>query len=242
MSTEAPDFPQRPAPLRPDRVTLVRRLLAVPAVGIVIGAGMGLLFVLAGTGYHYQPASAGPDVVSVETAAGPRPDRDLGRALGEARGLTARLRRLVPRGSYVIIDQTHNQIRLMNSGEQVLEAPCSAGSGLVLRESAGGRVWVFDTPRGAFSVRSKLRNPVWKKPDWAFVEEGQPIPRDPGERFEYGVLGEYALYFGNGYMIHGTLYERLIGRPVSHGCIRVGREPLREIYRAVPLGGRVFIY
>ena len=130
----------------------------------------------------------------------------------------------------------------MRGGTQVLEAPCSAGSGLVLRESAGGRVWVFDTPRGAFSVLSKIKNPVWKKPDWAFVEEGLPIPRDPGERFEYGVLGEYALYFGNGYMIHGTLYERLIGRPVSHGCIRVGREPLREIYRAVPLGARVFIY
>jgi L,D-transpeptidase YbiS len=170
------------------------------------------------------------------------PNREVRRAAGEARRLVERLRRQVPRGSYVVIDQTHNRIRLMRGGTQVLEAPCSAGSGLVLRESAGNRMWVFDTPRGAFSVLTKIKNPVWKKPDWAFVEEGLPVPRDPGERFEYGVLGEYALYFGNGYMIHGTLYERLIGRPVSHGCIRVGREPLREIYRAVPVGARVFIY
>ena len=118
----------------------------------------------------------------------------------------------------------------------MLEAPCSAGSGHVLSEGAGGRVWVFDTPRGAFRVLSKIRNPVWKKPDWAFVEEGKPIPGTPASGSSTESLGEYALYFGDGYMIHGTLYERLIGRPVSHGCIRVGREPLREIYRAVPLG------
>ena len=104
---------------------------------------------------------------------------------------------------------------------------------MVLKEGAKGRVWVFDTPRGRFEVLSKTENPVWKKPDWAFVEEGEPIPKDPADRLEYGSLGEYALYFGNGYMIHGTLYERLLGRPVSHGCIRLGREPLREVYRQV---------
>jgi hypothetical protein len=85
-------------------------------------------------------------------------------------------------------------------------------------------------------VLSKLANPVWRKPDWAFVEEGEPIPKDPGDRLEYGSLGEYALYFGNGYMIHGTLYERLLGRPVSHGCVRLGRE-LRGCPRAARHAG-----
>jgi L,D-transpeptidase YbiS len=103
-------------------------------------------------------------------------------------------------------------------------------------------VWTFDTPRGAFRVRSRLVNPVWRKPDWAFIEEGRPVPQDPAERFEYGVLGAYALYFGDGYMIHGTLYERQIGRPVSHGCIRLGREPLRELWKALPLGSPILIY
>ena len=113
---------------------------------------------------------------------------------------------------------------------------------MVLKEGTGGRVWVFDTPRGRFQVLSKMENPVWKKPDWAFVEEGQAIPRNPGDRLEYGSLGEYALYFGNGYMIHGTLYERLLGRPVSHGCIRLGKDPLREVYRSSPLGTPVYSY
>jgi L,D-transpeptidase YbiS len=43
-------------------------------------------------------------------------------------------------------------------------------------------------------------------------------------------------------MIHGTLYERLLGRPVSHGCIRLGREPLREVWKHAPLGTPVYIY
>jgi len=43
-------------------------------------------------------------------------------------------------------------------------------------------------------------------------------------------------------MIHGTLYERLLGRPVSHGCIRLGKEPLREVWRLAPIGTPVYIY
>ena len=102
---------------------------------------------------------------------------------------------------------------------------------MVLRESTGKkREWVFDSPRGRFEVRSMLRNPVWRKPDWAFVEESQPIPTNPADRLDYGTLGEYALYFGDGFMIHGTLYERLLGRAVSHGCIRVGRDDLRKVW------------
>jgi len=98
------------------------------------------------------------------------------------------------------------------------------------------REWVFDTPRGRFEVLSKAQNPVWRKPDWAFVEEGAPIPKNPADRLDYGSLGEYALYFGNGYMIHGTLYERLLGRAVSHGCIRVGRDDLRKVWASAGIG------
>jgi L,D-transpeptidase YbiS len=211
-------------------------------IGVALGTAGVVALALGGTGYDYEPARTATDLDAVASTQRGDADPALRHAARQVVRLTDTLRRQVPRGSYVVIDQTHNRIRLLRGDTLVLEAPCSAGSGLVLRESGGGRVWVFDTPRGAFTVRSKIRNPVWKKPDWAFVEEGVPIPSDPGERFEYGVLGEYALYFGNGYMIHGTLYERLIGRPVSHGCIRVGREALREIYGKVPLGAPIFIY
>ena len=121
-------------------------------------------------------------------------------------------------------------------------AICSSGSGMVLRDEGTNRRWVFDTPRGCFTVQSKLRNPAWRKPDWAFVEDGLPVPRNPADRLEYGSLGEYALYLGDGYLIHGTLYERLLGRSVTHGCIRLGRDDLRTVYKLVPIGTPVFIF
>ena len=159
------------------------------------------------------------------------------------RELAARLKAAAPRGVYIVIDQTQNRLYLKRDDETLLQAVCSAGSGMVLRESGGKkREWVFDSPRGRFEVRSMSRNPVWRKPDWAFVEESEPIPKNPAERLDYGSLGEYAMYFGDGFMIHGTLYERLLGRAVSHGCIRVGREDLRKVWANARLGTQIYIY
>ena len=101
---------------------------------------------------------------------------------------------------------------------------------------------MFETPRGVHRVQGKARDPVWKKPDWAFVEEGLPIPRDPRERFDPASLGDYALYLGDGYLIHGTLYQRLLGRSVTHGCVRLGDDDLEAVYRAAGIGTRVYIW
>lgn len=225
----------------PARFGGLRALLRRRSVKVVAALAFLLLLALAGTGWDFRAVTpAGADVVvSPETKPA---SREAARLLVERQRLETALRRKVPRGPWIVIDQTHNRLRLMKGDDTVLEAPCSAGSGMVLKEGSGGRVWVFDTPRGRFEVLSKLANPVWRRPDWAFVEEGEPIPKDPGDRLEYGSLGEYALYFGNGYLIHGTLYERLLGRPVSHGCVRLGRDPLREVYRQAPVGTPVYIY
>jgi L,D-transpeptidase YbiS len=211
--------------------------------GVQLAAGVLLLALLAleGTGWDFRalPLAPGATAAAIDARS---VSHELLRLRGEQDRLAAALQRKVPRGTWIVIDQTHNRLRLMRGDEMLLEAPCSAGSGMVLKEGSGGRVWVFDTPRGRFEVLAKAENPVWRKPDWAFVEEGETIPRNPADRLEYGSLGEYALYFGNGYMIHGTLYERLLGRPVSHGCIRLGREPLREVFRQSPIGTPVYIY
>ena len=143
---------------------------------------------------------------------------------------------------HVVIDQTHNRLYLKRGDEVIRKAVCSAGSGLILKDSAGERKWVFDTPRGVFHISRKVEDPVWTKPDWAFVEEGLPIPADPAERVEHDTLGDYACYFGDGYLIHGTLYTRLLGRNVSHGCIRLGDDDLREVYQVVSVGTPVYIY
>lgn len=200
-----------------------------------------LLIVGRGTGFSYRPITEIAMTLPSPTAdAGPK---ELSKLRAQHKAFEATLRQRSPRGTYVIIDQTLNRIYLKNDDATLLEAKCSAGSGMVLEEGGGkGRRWIFDTPRGQFKVLQKISNPVWKKPDWAFVEEGKPIPRNPEDRFEYGTLGEYALHFGNGYMIHGTLYERLLGRSVTHGCIRLGKEDLRKVWSAVPVGTPIYIY
>jgi L,D-transpeptidase ErfK/SrfK len=239
-SDAAPGAPAPPRLRRLGPVPLDRRTAAIAGAA----AGLILLFAWAGTGYRYQPFIDQP--IRFEGKA-PATDRELrqlaARFERRSRDLAARLKATAPRGVYIVIDQTQNRLYLKRDDDTLLEAKCSAGSGMVLKESTGKkREWVFDSPRGRFEVLSMSRNPVWAKPDWAFVEEGEPIPTNAADRFESGSLGEYALNFGNGYMIHGTLYERLLGRAVSHGCIRVGRDDLRKVWANARIGTRIFIY
>ncbi len=209
---------------------------------MLLGAGAAALF-LAGTGYRYAALGVTPGRPAVELAAGGgAPVASPVGLQAEGRRVSAEMARVTPSGVYIVIDRANNRLDLKRGEETLLEARCSAGSGSVLRDPAGNRRWVFDTPSGVFQVRSKKANPVWRKPDWAFIEEGRPIPSDPGARFEYGVLGEYALDLGDGYLIHGTLYERLLGRSVTHGCIRLGRDDLRRVYHAARLGTPVYIF
>ena len=235
---QAPAAPRAPRRLGP--ITFDRR------TGVIAGLAAALLLALAwaGTGYRYEPYVDTPAALSNGERLDGRGLRQMAARLRDReRSLRARLKAAAPRGVYIVIDQTHNRLYLRRDDEILLEAVCSTGSGMVLKEGSGRkRQWVFDSPRGRFEVLSRSENPVWRKPDWAFVEEGEPIPKNPAERLDYGSLGEYALYFGDGYMIHGTLYERLLGRPVSHGCIRVGRDDLRKVWAAAKLGTRIYIY
>jgi L,D-transpeptidase YbiS len=94
-----------------------------------------------------------------------------------------------------------------------------------------------------FRVQGKLVDPLWVKPDWAFIEEGLPVPpKNHPDRYEYGTLGDYALSLGHGYLIHGTLYQRFLGLPVTHGCVRLGDDDLKEVYNKLVEGSRVYIY
>ena len=52
----------------------------------------------------------------------------------------------------------------------------------------------------------------------------------------------FGLYLGDGYIIHGTIFQTLLGRPVTHGCVRLGDEDLKYVYGAIPVGARVYIF
>lgn len=147
-----------------------------------------------------------------------------------------------PKEPYLVVDTANNRVTLRQGDTILRDMLASCGSGSVLEDPASGRRWVFDTPRGQHRIKSKVTNPLWIKPDWAFLEEGKPVPTNSAERAEPGVMGDYALGIGNGYFIHGTLYKRMLGRNVSHGCVRLGAEDLAHVYREVPIGTRVFIF
>ena len=57
-----------------------------------------------------------------------------------------------------------------------------------------------------------------------------------------GELGRYRLDLGDGYLLHGTPYTESIGRPSSHGCIRLGDDDIEWLYENVPVGTPVFTY
>jgi len=144
--------------------------------------------------------------------------------------------------AYIVINTTANKFYLYRNQKQIREGTCSTGS-YILLESGEQQKWIFKTPKGQFRIQGKTTSPVWIKPDWAFIEEGLPVPPPNHEsRYERGVLGDYALSLGHGYMIHGTLYQRFLGLPVTHGCIRLNDEDLNAVYHTLSIGSRVYIY
>ena len=169
-------------------------------------------------------------------------DRQKEKLRGEIRSLDRRLASRTGNLPYLVINTSDNTFRLYVNRKLSREGICSTGSFVLLR-NGDHQQWMFETPKGFFRVQSKTTSPVWKKPDWAFVEEGLPVP-PPGHssRFEYGVLGDYALGLGDGYLIHGTLYQRFLGLPVTHGCVRMKDDDLKAVYMAMSIGSRVYIY
>lgn len=159
------------------------------------------------------------------------------------KSLSRQLTQLMPGQPYIVVDTARNHLYIKRRDRVMLDALASTGSGTILDKPGEAKgQWIFDTPRGEFTVQSKLINPVWVKPDWAFIEEGLAVPRSQADRIEPGVLGEYALGFGKGYFIHGTLYTRLLGKNVTHGCIRLNDEDLKSVYQLAKVGTPIMIF
>jgi len=144
-------------------------------------------------------------------------------------------------GTVITIDVSTNRAYLFKDGELVRSSPAATGSDKVLRK--GRTVWWFRTPRGKHTVVRKIVDPVWSKPDWAFIEEGKPVPpADSPQRKEKGTMGKYALDLGERVMIHGTNDPKSIGRRISHGCIRLPNDMLSLLWKEAALGTEVYIY
>jgi len=182
-----------------------------------------------------------PNITASQTGSGDNNEVSKESLEKEIGKLQVKLDKLTPTDPYIIINTSDNHFYLYKGKELLREGLCSTGKNERLVSEKGENT--FYTPIGVRRVLRKQPNPVWAKPDWAFIEEGLPIP-PPGHssRFESGTLGAYKLELGNGYMIHGTIYKRFMGLSVTHGCVRLGDEDLEAVYKALQVGSKVYIY
>lgn len=157
--------------------------------------------------------------------------------------LQIKLDKFTPGDAYLIVNTSENHFYLYKGKELIRQGLCSTGKNQKLVSVERNYTNTFYTPQGVKTVKGKQKNPVWAKPNWAFIEEGLPIP-PPGHpsRFESGTLGAYKLTLGDGYMIHGTIYKRFIGQSVTHGCVRLLDDDLEAVYNSLQIGSKVYIY
>jgi len=155
----------------------------------------------------------------------------------------AKLEKLTPSGSYMLVNTSENHFYLYKNKQLIRDGVCSTGKNERLVSAERNYEHVFHTPFGVRTVQRKQTKPVWAKPDWSFIEDGLPIPpAGDASRYESGTLGAYKLEIGDGFMIHGTIYKRMMGMSVTHGCIRLLDDDLEVVYKTMEVGSKVYIY
>jgi L,D-transpeptidase ErfK/SrfK len=97
-----------------------------------------------------------------------------------------------------------------------------------------------ETPEGSFTISSRIENPIWIVPP-AIARERPELPRTVAHGPE-NPLGDYWLGLSlPGYGIHGTSEPFGVGRRVSHGCLRLYPEDIRDLFDRVEIGTPVRI-
>lgn len=84
------------------------------------------------------------------------------------------------------------------------------------------------SPVGTFTIVHRVANPT-------YYHHGKVIPPGP-----YNPVGNRWMSLSiPGYGIHGTNEPLSIGKAASHGCIRLGRRDIEDLFRRVRIGDKV---
>lgn len=86
------------------------------------------------------------------------------------------------------------------------------------------------SPVGTFTIERRVSNPTYS-------HDGKVVPPGPGNPVGTRWMGLSV----HGYGIHGTNRPRSIGKAASHGCIRMARVDLEELYAQVQVGDTVVL-
>jgi lipoprotein-anchoring transpeptidase ErfK/SrfK len=100
----------------------------------------------------------------------------------------------------------------------------------------------YATPTGRFKVKEKLVDPPFQVFDWndpdrvlKIVEAGPANPL--GQRWIGFATSEFGWQIG----FHGTPNPELLGRAVSHGCVRMRNRDVVDLYGRVEVGTPVIV-
>lgn len=96
---------------------------------------------------------------------------------------------------------------------------------LLTSAATPGRV----TPQGKFKLGTKMANP--RSTRYASLMPFWTTLRIPGYTYEYGNHG-----------LIGESYLYLLGRPASHGCLRLSNKVVRQQGKAMNIGGARWVY
>lgn len=86
------------------------------------------------------------------------------------------------------------------------------------------------SPTGTFSIERRVKNPTYH-------HDGRTVLPGPGNPVGTRWMGLSKA----GYGIHGTNEPKSIGKAASHGCIRMAKPDLEELYARVQVGDTVEI-
>lgn len=84
--------------------------------------------------------------------------------------------------------------------------------------------WAVSTARGGYHTpRGSYRPTRMHKMWYSRKYDNSPMP--------------YSIFFKGGYAIHGTNYVKSLGRPASHGCVRLHPNNARTLFNLVKAHG-----
>jgi lipoprotein-anchoring transpeptidase ErfK/SrfK len=84
------------------------------------------------------------------------------------------------------------------------------------------------SPTGTFTIARRVKNPTYS-------HNGKTVLAGPGNPVGTRWMGLSV----KGYGIHGTNEPKSIGKAASHGCIRMAKKDLEEMYEMVSVGDTV---
>ncbi len=85
--------------------------------------------------------------------------------------------------------------------------------------------WKISSGRKGYTTPTGTWRPKWTtKMHYSRKYDNSPMP--------------YSVFYHGGFAVHGTNYVRSLGRPASHGCIRLHTANARQFYNLVNRYGR----